>query len=189
MKDLFFNKKGFSRIMKLKKKIEKELDIKIKPERNKITIESEKEDTYLEYISSKILEALALGFDFNITMQLKDINFNFIKIDIKSFVRESRLNEAISRTIGTKGKTKKLISELSDCDVVIHDHIVAAIGPSDNVEIVNQALISLIRGSKPSSVYSFLEKSRGKLRKLSEEDIKEMIKKEIKKENRDKEKD
>jgi KH domain-containing protein len=192
MRKLFFGEKEFARIMKLKKRIEKYLDIKIKVENKKtIIIENKKKDQYMEYISSKILEAISLGFDLDIAFQLKDINFNFIKIDIKNFVRESRLNDSISRVIGTKGKTKKLISELSDCDIIVHEHIVAVIGPSDNVEVANQALISLIRGSKPSKIYSFLERSREQLRKLSEENIGEIIEEERieKNEKKDKIKD
>lgn len=177
MRKLFLGKKELSRVLKLKKEIEKSLNIKIKPERKNIIIESKKEDAYIEYISSKILEAISLGFDINTALQLKNINYNFNRIDVKNIVRESRLNEAIARVIGSRGKTKKLLSELSDCDILVHEHIVAIIGPSDNVEVALQALTSLIRGSKPSKIYSFLERSRARLKKLSEQDIEKFIKK------------
>ncbi len=177
MKKLFLKKKELSRILKLRKKLEKNLNLKLRIENNNLLIESKKEDSYSEYLSSKIIDAVSLGFELESAMQLMDINYNFIKIDIKNFVRESRLKEAISRVIGSRGKTKKLISQLSECDIVIHEHIVAAIGPSDNIAVVQDALVSLIRGSKPSKVYSFLERQRARLRKLAEENIELFIKK------------
>jgi ribosomal RNA assembly protein len=186
MKKLFFDKGGLSRILKLRKKIEQELNIKIKVEKKTIIIESKKEDSYLEYISSKIIEAASLGFEIDVAFQLKDVNFSFIKIDIKDIVRESRVNEAISRVIGKQGKTKKLISELGGCDIIVHEHIVGVIASSNTIETAEQALTSLIRGSKPSKIYGFLERNRIRMKKLAQEDVEEIIKEEQEEQKKEK---
>lgn len=177
MRKLFFSRKEFSRVLKLKNKVEKALDIKIEIKKDGITVESKKEDPFLEYIASKILEAVSLGFDADSAMQLQDTNYIMRKINVKDLVRASKINLAIARVIGTKGKTKKIISGLTECDIIVTDYDVAVIGKGDNVETATNALISLIKGSKQSNIYNFLEKNRARLRELEEEDIEEFIEK------------
>jgi ribosomal RNA assembly protein len=180
MRKLFFQDKEISRVLKFKEEIEKNLKIKLKIERNEVTIEAK--SSVDEYLAEKILDALSLGFDLNVCLQLKNEEFILKKINIKDLVKESRVNVVAGRIIGTKGKTKKLIEKLSECEMVIHDHLVAIIGHLNNIEIANHAIQSLIRGSPQSKVYSFLEKSRSKLKELSEEDVESMIEKKAKKE-------
>ena len=177
MKKVFFSGKELSRIKKNKKALEKALNIELEIFDSSIIIKSTKKDSFIEYITSKILDALALGFNFEIAIQLKDPDFLLKKIDIKSRVKDKRVNVVVGRIIGTKGKTKHLIEKLSECDIAISEHFIAVIGHVDNVDIANHAIEALIRGSPQSKVYNILEKSRVKLRELAEEDIKESIKK------------
>jgi len=179
MRSLFFQDKETKKIQKLKKQLGKALEISIEISNKEVRIKSRKEDSFSEYISSKIIEAIALGFDLDAALQLKDQNFILRKINIKDHVKESRVKVVTARIIGTKGKTKELIEKLSDCDIIIHDHTIAVIGTINNIEVASRAILSLMRGSPQSKVYSFLERSRAKLKELNEENIEEIIKQEI----------
>ena len=178
MLKFLFSAKEIGRILGKNKKnkqiLEKVLNIKLRIYRDSVSIESRK-DAFDEYIVSKIIEAMALGFDIFLALKLKDIDYELKKIDIKLYVKPSRLNIVKGRIIGQKGKTKKVIERLSECKIILSDHIVAIIGKIKNVEMTYQAIITLIRGSPQSKVYALLERSHERIQ-LDEEEIEEMLK-------------
>ncbi|MEM4152658.1 MAG: KH domain-containing protein [Candidatus Pacearchaeota archaeon] len=181
MRKLFFSGKELYRILKLKNKIKK-LESRLKVEINinekgTIIIFNKKKDSFAEYVASKVLEAIALGFDLNTAMQLCNTDFTLAKINAKDLVRSSRVNLAVGRVIGKKGRTKELIGELSGCKLVVSNRTISIIGRTDNVETARQAIISLIKGSKQSNIYNYLEKNKRRLKILEEEKIEELIEK------------
>lgn len=182
MRKLLFSGKELYRILNLKsriKKLESRLNVRIEIDKNgNIFITSIKKDSVVEYMASRILEAIALGFDMESAMQLYNPDFTLTIINVKDFVRDSRVNLALGRVIGTKGRTKEVIKELSGCEIVISNHAVAVIGRAENVETANQAIISLLRGSKQANIYNYLERNRARLRALEEESVEELIEKE-----------
>ena len=64
-----------------------------------------------------------------------------------------------SRVIGKEGKSKKTIENISGCDLIINSSAVGIIGPAIAIEKASTAIINLIRGSKHSNVYNYLEKN------------------------------
>ena len=159
---------------KNKKRLEEALGITIEIHDNIVEINSRK-GALDEYLVSKIIEALALGFDIFLALKLKDMDYELKKIDIKYYVKPSRVNAIKGRIIGQKGKTKKVIERLSECNIILADHVVAILGKVENVEMTYPAIIALIRGSPQSKVYALLEKGHEKIQ-LDEEDIEEMLK-------------
>ena len=93
------------------------------------------------------------------------------KINIKDITKRHDLNRVRARIIGTKGKTKELIENLSNCLISLHDNTVGIIGRAEEIKTCMQALISLIQGSKQSKVYSFLERKRAEEKKAEFEDL------------------
>jgi len=178
MQKIFLSEKGYYVVKKNKEKLEKALDITLEFDGKTTTVKSRKNDSFIEYITEKILDALALGFDIDTALQLQDTDFILKKIDIRAYAKKSRVNIVKGRIIGTKGKTKDIIEKLSDCDIVVSDHNVAIIGKTENVDLASHAIRSLIRGSPQSKVYAFLERSHNRLKELAEEDIEEIIEKE-----------
>ena len=177
MQKISFSEKGNNIIKKNKARLEKALNINIELSDKTVTIESNKEDSVTEYTALSVLEAVVLGFDIDNALMLRNTDFILKKIDLKSHVKDSRINVVKSRIIGTQGTTKHLIEKLSECSVVVSDHIVVIIGRFENIDIASQAIQALIRGSPQSKVYSFLERSRSRLKELSGEDIEEMVEK------------
>jgi len=165
-------------IKKNKLKLEKALAISLKISGNRVIIKGKK-DSFVEYLTTEILDALSLGFSIDSALQLKDEDFVLKKIDIKTRVKDSRVHVVMGRLIGKKGKTKHVIERLTECDIVISDHNVGIIGRINNVNIASHAIEALIRGSPQSKVYSYLEKSRSRLRELAEEDVEKFIEKKL----------
>ena len=156
------------RLRKFKNHIEKALDVKIYFEDDTAMIEGEGLESYT---SLSVIEALNFGFDFNVAIQLKNEDYMIEKLNLRRYVREGRISTVKGRIIGLKGKTKKILSRLSDCDIALKDNIVAIIGKTSDVDICARAVRSLIQGSPHSSVYAFLEKNR----KMKKENIEDEI--------------
>jgi ribosomal RNA assembly protein len=161
------------RLKKFRKQIENALDVKITIEGDMANIEGE---SFGEYTALSVIESLNYGFDLPIALQLKNEEFMMEKLNLKRLTRPSRLATIKGRIIGLGGKTKRLIAELTDCEIAIKDNIIAIIGRTSDVDITKQAISSLIHGSPHSSVYAFLEKNR-KIRKekvdIDEEDLRD----------------
>ncbi len=64
-----------------------------------------------------------------------------------------------ARLIGTKGKTRRLIENFSGCSVSVYGKTVCVIGNYEQMNIARQAIKMIIRGSKHSKVYGFLQEA------------------------------
>ena len=147
------------RIIKNKKRLEKELKIKITINEKEVTINGSPED---EYIAGKVIEALEFGFPFSVALSIKEEDFMFEILNIKSHTRRKDLAEVRSRIIGKEGRTLATLSQLTKCNFEIKDNQVGIIGDPEFMRGAQDGMISLIRGAKQSNVYSFLEKHQVK---------------------------
>jgi len=86
-------------------------------------------------------------------------------IDLREYLGKSAENikRIKGRIIGRRGKTWKLIEELSGVNLSIYGHTVAIIGSLGRIEIAKEAVKMLIQGSQHGTVYAFL---MGKKREL-----------------------
>ena len=69
-----------------------------------------------------------------------------------------------ARLIGTRGKTRRIIEELTGVDVSVSGHTVAMIGGAFEMAIAREAVFMLLRGSEHRTVYRFLERKRADLK-------------------------
>ena len=166
-------------LRKHKKKLEKDLDITIKEEKNEVTLEGN--DAYNEYLGRNILEAIDMGFKVEESLMLLHEDYMFEQMNIRDYARPSRVKTVKGRVIGREGKAKKVVEGLTDCSIVVHDNIIGIIGKTENVDLAVKAVRSILLGSPHSSVYALLEKSQGRLKEAKreqEEFEEEMSKKE-----------
>lgn len=145
------------KILRNKKNLEEKLKVKISGRGKKIEISGNEIE---EYIAHKVLEAISIGFEEDIAFQLLNPEYIFEKINIKDITKRKNLQEIKARVIGTRGGTIDLISDLSNCHTVLHGNTVYIIGNSEEIKNAMNAIIKLIKGSKQSSVYAYLEKQR-----------------------------
>ena len=143
------------KIRQNKEAIEKKLNVKIKIQKEQIEIEGSPIE---EYEAAMILEAFDFGFQLKDALKLADENIIFRKLPIKNFTTRKNLEEVRGRIIGTEGKTKRTIEEVSGCALSIHDNVIGIIGQAEDIEEATTALIKLIKGSKQANVYRFLER-------------------------------
>lgn len=177
MRKLFFEARELGRVFKNMhniKKLEKKLKAKIEiSKQGEIRISTR--DHFQEYLIETIIEAIALGFIFSTAIQLENIDYEFKKLNVKIYAKESQQSRAKARLIGPQGRTKATIEELSNCDIVLSNHTVAIIGKSYNVEAATRAIESLLRGSKQANIFRFLERNQARLKALEEENVEELI--------------
>ncbi len=151
----YFYLKKINEVKKQKETLEKELNVKISITGKKIAVSGKALD---EYEASIIFDAINIGFSIRTALLLKDPDFSFREILIKDFTRRKNMEVIKGRLIGKHGRTKKTIEKISDCAIMIKDNSVGIIGHSENIEYAITAITNIIRGSKQSNVYSYLEK-------------------------------
>ena len=145
------------KLIQNKKEIEKILNIKFSIKNNIISIEAKAED---EFIATKVIEAINLGFKVPDALLLKDEEYTFQRINIKDLTKRKDLKRVRGRVIGTKGKALDTIEALTDCILSIHDNSIGIIGRTEDIKKAADALKRIIQGSEHSSVYSSLERQR-----------------------------
>ena len=143
------------RILKNKKRLEKALKIKISNRGKEVFFEGNPLD---EYVTEKILEAIDFGFPLSAAFLIKDEDAIFEILNIKEHTTKKNFESIRARIIGKGGKTLKTLSELTDCHFEIKDNNVGIIGTPEKIQNAQNAVISLIKGSKQANVYSYLEK-------------------------------
>jgi len=150
---------NITRIIKNKKKLEKELNVKIINKGKELFIESNPED---EYQTERVIDALDFGFPFSTAMSIKKEDLMFEIIKIKEHTKRKDLNVIKGRIIGKKGKTLKILCELTKCNFEVKNNCVGIIGEPEYIKNAQDSIIFLIKGKKQANVYKFLEKHQVK---------------------------
>lgn len=114
--------------------------------------------------------ALSIGRGFspeNAQRLLYDDEAVLTIIDLRDYVgkSESDIKRLSGRIIGAKGKTRKVIEELTETKVSVSGHTVSIIGAIEESSIASQAAVMFIKGRLHTSVYRFLHAKRRELKK------------------------
>jgi ribosomal RNA assembly protein len=149
----------------IKKKIEDETGTKliIDSKSGDVTIDdSNAQDPILVLKSGDIVKAIGRGFSPEKALRLLNDDVFFNLFDIRDYAGKTQkhVRRVRSRVIGTKGKTRRLIEELTGVSVSIYGNTVGIIGDSIEIGIATSAVEMLLSGSEHSAVYSFLEKKK-----------------------------
>ena len=142
-------------LIRAKKELESKLNVKLIIKGKRVEINGNSLD---EYEASMVVEAIGFGFPADVALLVKEEDFMFRKIHIKDFTRRKNLEEVRSRIIGTHGKTKKTIEQISDTNIIIKDNEIGIIGNTESIEYAITAITNIIKGSKQSNAYGYLEK-------------------------------
>ena len=144
-----------ARIIKNKKKLEKLLEVKITNRGKEVKIEGEAEE---EYIAEKVIDALNFGFSFTNSILIKTEDFVFEILNIKDFTKRSDLKRIRARIIGKGGLTLNILHQVTNCNFELKNNQVGIICLPEHLENAQEAVISIIKGSKQSNVYKHLGK-------------------------------
>ena len=140
--------------------------IVVDSETGEVTIdESSARDPVLALKARDIVHAMARGFSEERAFHLLDEDAYLEVLDVKDFAHtKARIAQVRARLIGTRGKTRRIIEELTGVDVSVWGHTVALIGGSFEMAIAREAVLMLLRGSEHKTVYRFLERKRADLK-------------------------
>mgnify|MGYP003689250639 FL=1 len=96
---------------------------------------------------------------------LEDENF-FEMVDLKDFVgkRSHQQRRIRARIIGSQGKVRRLIENLTDVEVTIYKSTVVLVGDAEGIGLARQAVEMLAGGSEHGTVLSFLERRRKRMK-------------------------
>ncbi|HTZ42128.1 MAG TPA: hypothetical protein VMC07_02910 [Candidatus Omnitrophota bacterium] len=144
-----------SEIIRNKEKLEEVLGIKITNRGKEVSIDGPPLE---EYEAEKVLEAVNFGFKVEIALLIKESELAFEILNIKKYTKRTNLETIRARIIGTKGKTLKTLIELTDCFFAVSNNEVGIIGNPEHMKLAQNAVVSLIQGSKQANVYKYLEK-------------------------------
>ena len=115
----------------------------------------------------EVIKAIARGFNPDLAKLLLRPDYSLEIINLKEFGvdNKNQLKRIRSRVIGTEGKARRTIENLTDTFISIYGKTIAILGECTSVSIAKRAIESLIKGSMHSTVYKWLESQRRKAKK------------------------
>lgn len=156
---------------KVKQYIEEKLQVKLDVDSEgsiTLTLSEKATDPSLLLKAKDVVTAIGRGFSPEIVSRLirnEDEIFDLIDLRVIFGRSESDIKRIKGRIIGAEGKTRKLIEELSEADVVVYGHTVGLIGSFEQVDTAHNAVQMIIEGCQHHTVYNYLQKKRTELKK------------------------
>lgn len=113
-----------------------------------------------------VIRAIGRGFSPQRAFRLFDTGTYLEVIELKDFTGKNskRAKTVKARLIGTRGKTRELIEELSESYVSVYGNTVSLIGDYVQNEISRESVLMILHGSQHSTVYKYLERKRKDIR-------------------------
>jgi len=156
---------------KVKQYVEEKLDVRIDVDNEgsvTIVLSEKATDPSLLLKAKDVVTAIGRGFSPEVSYRLirnEDEIFDLVDLRLVFGRSESDIKRVKGRIIGADGKTRKLIEELSEADVVVYGHTIGLIGSFEQVETARNAVQMIIEGCQHHTVYNYLQKKRTELKK------------------------
>jgi ribosomal RNA assembly protein len=156
---------------KVKQYIEEKLQVKLTIDKEgsiTIILNENCTDPSLLLRAKDVVTAIGRGFPPETAFRLirnEDDIFDMIDLRLIFGRSESDIKRIKGRIIGTEGKTRKLVEELTEADVVIYGHTVGIIGSFAEADTARNAVQMIIDGCEHHTMYNYLQKKRTELKK------------------------
>ena len=137
--------------------------VAIDAEEGEVRIEAPDSDPIAGLKARDIVLAIGRGFSPERAMRLLKENTYLGILDIKFTTgkhEKDALRRIRSRVIGTRGRARARIEELSGCSVSVYGSTVALIGDEEQLERATRAVEMLLKGSEHSTVFHLLARLR-----------------------------
>lgn len=153
----------------VKKMVEERCGVKILVDSStgEITIDESQTKEPINALKAKdFVTAIGRGFSEERAARVLDEDIYLEVIDIREFTGKSktRIQQVRGRLIGQKGKTRRIIEELTGADLSIYGNTVSIMGDSVQLDIAKRAVLMVLKGSEHATVYRFLERKRAELK-------------------------
>lgn len=120
------------------------------------------EDPLAQLKAGNIVQAIGRGFAPEIAAKLLSDEMYLEILDIHDFVgkKKGHVRRMTARVVGTDGRTRRHIEELTGANIAVYGHTVAILGSLEGYDVAREAVSMLLSGSEHASVYKFLESKR-----------------------------
>ena len=119
------------------------------------------------WAAQQVLKALDYGFLPQRAFKLFNDNYFVEVLDLGMLLRNDKaVTRYKGRIIGSEGKAKKALEELSDAYIAVSGNSVVLIGTFEDLRDVKQAIMLLLEGATNHSVFAFLERRNKQKRML-----------------------
>lgn len=156
---------------KTKRHIEDRLQVKLDIDKEgsvTIILRENCPDPSLLLKAKDVVSAIGRGFPPETAFRLirnEDDIYDMIDLRLIFGRNESDISRIKGRIIGTEGKTRKLVEELTEADVVVYGHTVGIIGSFEEADAARNAIQMIIDGCEHHTMYNYLQKKRTELKK------------------------
>ncbi|NOZ81209.1 MAG: RNA-processing protein [DPANN group archaeon] len=148
----------------VKRELEQQARIRITVDSKEGEVTISGKDALRLYSAKEIIKAIARGFNPDIALLLLRQDYLFELIDLTDFVStKNHLLRIKGRLIGTEGKSRRIIEELTDTNISVYGKTVSIIGNIEKVPIARRSIEMIISGSPHAKVYQFLERMHVKM--------------------------
>lgn len=151
--------KGGSTVREIEERTGVELDVD--SENGVVEIDRSDADPVLGWIVKDVIKALGRGFSPEKALGVLEDDRALEVIEITAYEDSSKgMRRLRGRVIGSDGKTRNLIEELTETHLAIKGKTVSIIGGPRGVEAASEAVRSLLEGAPHGAVYRQLEEYR-----------------------------
>jgi ribosomal RNA assembly protein len=156
---------------KVKQYIESRLNVKLDIDGEgsvTVTLSETATDPSLLLRAKDLVTAIGRGFPPDTAFRLirnEDDIFDIVDLRLIFGRSESDIKRIKGRIIGTDGKTRRLIEELTEADVVVYGHTIGIIGSFEQADSARNAVQMIIDGCQHHTVYKYLQRKRTELKK------------------------
>lgn len=140
--------------------------IEIDPDSEEIdVIEGKESNAYEAMRASEVIKAIGRGFVAETAFRILEEDAILIVIDITGLVgkKHNTMERIKGRIIGTHGKSKQRIADMTNTDIVIYGKTVSIIGKIENALLAQRAIEVLCSGAMHNTVFRMLEHEAAKL--------------------------
>jgi ribosomal RNA assembly protein len=149
-----------------KRTLENELGVRLSVDSREglVTVKSEGSRETDPFTALRVIEAIGRGFSPQRAKRLLDEGTALEVIDLRAYAgrSSSSLERIRGRVIGLRGKSRRVLEELTHCYLSVYGRTVAIIGEASEVQLATEAVKMLASGSQHKTVYNTLQKARSK---------------------------
>ncbi len=149
-----------------KKSLEDDLGVQLGVDSREgvVTVKSQLGEGTDPFTALRVIEAIGRGFSPQRARRLMSEGTVLEVMDLRSFAGRSAnsLERIRGRVIGVRGKSRRVIEELTRCHLSVYGRTVAIIGDASEAQLASEAVRMLATGSQHRTVYNTLQKARTK---------------------------
>lgn len=149
----------------VKRLIEEETNSKISVDSKDGDVRITGDDSLGLFSAREIIKAIGRGFSPEIALMILKSDYAFELLNISDYIGKSRKSSVRlkGRVIGTEGKTRKRIEEITETNLSVYGKTIGIIGEVEKVMLARRAIESILAGATHSSTYKWLERKKKEL--------------------------